>query len=172
VAPPLSGSPGSLNSGTLEPAAAGIVTRGVGYWLTCSGNVAAAYAVVRGLRGLVACRALVRYGASALALTLWPRLNQASYHVLRWPLLALVYTIVLAEFSLYLALRVGVSGLEAAVATPSHRALRATLARAPDYTSWLATARALDASRGAALWQADLLSTRYNWPFVKGARSA
>jgi len=144
------------------------MTRGACYWFTCSGNVVAAYAVIQGLWGLVACRAIVRYGASALALTLWPRLNHASYHVLRWPLLALVYTIVLVEFSLYLALRVAVSGLEAAVATPSHRALRATLSHAPDYASWLATARALDASRGAALWQADLQSTRYNWPFVKG----
>jgi hypothetical protein len=144
------------------------LTRGAGYWLTCSGNVVAAYAVIRGLQGLVACRAIVRYGISALALTLWPRLNRASYHVLRWPLLALVYTIVSAEFAVYLTLRVAVSGLEAAVATPSHRALRTALSRAPDYASWLGTARALDASRGAALWQADLRSTRYNWPFVKG----
>ena len=43
--------------------------------------------------------------------------------------------------------------------------------KADDYAQWLACARALDASRGVALWQADLRSTRYNWPFVRRLRA-
>ena len=57
---------------------------------------------------------------------------------------------------------------EYSVATPRHRELRHALNRAGDYETWLACARALDQSKGVALWQGDLRSTRYNWPFVRG----
>ena len=63
------------------------------------------------------------------------------------------------------------AALELAVASPTHRRLRSALRRADDYAQWFACARALDASRGVALWQADLRSTRYNWPFVRRLRA-
>lgn len=72
------------------------------------------------------------------------------------------------ELILYVALRVFVRALEMAIATPAHRELRRALGRTEDYSTWLECARALDASKGVALWQADLRSTRYNWPFVRG----
>jgi len=104
-------------------------------------------------------------------LTLLPRLNRLSHLVLRWPLLVLVYALVGVELILYFLLRTLVAALELAVASPTHRRLRSALRRADDYAQWLACARALDASRGVALWQADLRSTRYNWPFVRRLRA-
>ena len=86
--------------------------------------------------------------------------------MLRWPLLVLVYALVGVELILYFLLRTLVAALELAVASPTHDGRRVP-ARADDYAQWLACARALDASRGVALWQADLRSTRYNWPFVR-----
>ena len=112
-----------------------------------------------------------RYGLGVFLLTLPPRLNRLSHLVLRWPLLVLVYALVGVELILYFLLRTLVAALELAVASPTHRRLRSALRRADDYAQWLACARALDASRGVALWQADLRSTRYNWPFVRRLRA-
>ena len=112
-----------------------------------------------------------RYGLGVFLLTLLPRLNRLSHLVLRWPLLVLVYALVGVELILYFLLRTLVAALELAVASPTHRRLRSALRRADDYAQWLACARALDASRGVALWQADLSSTRYNWPFVRRLRA-
>ena len=112
-----------------------------------------------------------RYGLGVFLLTLLPRLNRLSHLVLRWPLLVLVYALVGVELILYFLLRTLVAALELAVASPTHRRLRSALRRADDYAQWLACARALDASRGVALWQADLRSTRYNWPFVRRLRA-
>uniref|UniRef100_A0A7S0TAI9 PNPLA domain-containing protein n=1 Tax=Chrysocystis fragilis TaxID=1411660 RepID=A0A7S0TAI9_9STRA len=98
-----------------------------------------------------------------------PRFNRFSYQVMRWPLLALMYSIIGVELIVYVALRVFVRAMEMAVATPAHRELRRALRKAENYETWLECARALDASKGVALWQADLRSTRYNWPFVKDA---
>ena len=83
----------------------------------------------------------------------------------------MVYALVGVELILYFLLRTLVAALELAVASPTHRRLRSALRRADDYAQWLACARALDASRGVALWQADLRSTRYNWPFVRRLRA-
>ena len=112
-----------------------------------------------------------RYGLGVFLLTLLPRLNRLSHLVLRWPLLVLVYALVGVELILYFLLRTLVAALELAVASPTHRRLRSALRRADDYAQWLACARALDASRGVALWQADLRSTRYNWSFVRRLRA-
>lgn len=78
------------------------------------------------------------------------------------------YSIVAVEMILYVMVRLFVRAMETAIATPAHRELRRAMKSAKDYESWLECARALDASKRTALWQADLRSTRYNWPFVKG----
>ncbi|KAJ8613417.1 hypothetical protein CTAYLR_002281, partial [Chrysophaeum taylorii] len=157
--------------------------RGFLYYATTASNSAVAVAVMAALYRVragwlpwtvCACVPHAIYScilsprSRSLAVTMVPRFNRFSYHVMRWPLLALVYSIVGLELVLYVALRVVVRAMEMAIATPAHRELRRALAYAPDYASWLDCARALDASKGVALWQADLRSTRYNWPFVKG----
>jgi len=131
-------------------------------------NCMAGWALTQILYGAVAQS---RYGFGVFLLTLWPRLNRASYLVLRWPLLVLVYALIGVELLIYGVLRMLVAALELAVASPTHRRLRSALRRADDYASWLECARALDVSRGVALWQADLRSTRYNWPFVRRLRA-
>ncbi|KAJ8604499.1 hypothetical protein CTAYLR_000891 [Chrysophaeum taylorii] len=130
-------------------------------------NIAVALAV---MATLLRARAgwLTWFSLFVLALTMVPRLNQLSYNVMRWPLLVAVYLSVVVEMVLYVVLRVFVRMLEMAMETRTHRELRHALGRAEDYESWLSCARALDAWTGVALWQADLRSTRYNWPLVKG----
>jgi len=160
----------SRSSGSLQaqrspspvlPPAPNRAPRGALYALTYYGNLVAGYGLSRVLWACVnGARGRAGYGLATVALTLLPALNRASYHVLRWPLLVAVYALVAAEFALYLVLRLLVWLLEMAIATPTHRELRAALRAAPDYEAWLASAKALDASRGVALWQADLRSTR------------
>mmetsp|Transcript_10251 Transcript_10251/g.35546 ORF Transcript_10251/g.35546 Transcript_10251/m.35546 type:complete len:699 (+) Transcript_10251:52-2148(+) len=136
------------------------------YWLTLAANAAAAVAAIALLRRLSAGAAT--WAAAVVCVSLVPRFARASYHVLRWPLLALVYAWLMVEFGAYVLLRLAVRFMEVVVATPRHRALRAALGQARDYGEWHKGAAALDASKGAALWQADLRSTRYNWPFIQG----
>ena len=136
------------------------------YWLTYFGNYAVVYGVARNLWLAASPRAY--YVASTLGFTMWPRFNRVTYHILRWPILVIVYAFVFAELLCYCALRLFVAFAEFAVATPKHRELRHALRHSKDYETWLACARALDSSKGVAVWQSDLRSTRYNWPFVKG----
>jgi len=116
------------------------------------------------------CRARlgwVSWTLVGVGLTMVPRFNRLSYQVLRWPVLVLCYAVICVELMLYLMLRVFLRAMESAVATPKHRELRRKLKFAPDYDAWREIARSLDESKGSALWQADLRSTRYNWPFVQ-----
>mmetsp|Transcript_12226 Transcript_12226/g.49244 ORF Transcript_12226/g.49244 Transcript_12226/m.49244 type:complete len:755 (+) Transcript_12226:70-2334(+) len=135
------------------------------YYATTASNsgfgVAVAAALYRARAGWLTWTLVV------VGLTMVPRFHRVAYQTMRWPLLALVQAVIGAEFALYVALRVFVRFLETAVATPTHRELRRKLSVASDYAAWQRAARALDASKGAALWQADLRSTRYNWPFVQ-----
>ncbi|KAJ8612702.1 hypothetical protein CTAYLR_008956 [Chrysophaeum taylorii] len=110
----------------------------------------------------------VMWTACGLAVTMVPYYNGISYNVLRWPLLLAVCAIVILELWTYAVLRLFVRAVEMAIEDPTRRELRRTLNRAEDYESWLACARALDATAGIASWQADVESTTYNWPFIKG----
>ena len=96
-------------------------------------NCMAGWALTQILYGAVAQS---RYGFGVFLLTLWPRLNRASYLVLRWPLLVLVYALIGVELLIYGVLRMLVAALELAVASPTHRRLRSALRRAGDYASW------------------------------------
>ncbi|KAH8098536.1 hypothetical protein JL720_1486 [Aureococcus anophagefferens] len=79
---------------------------------------------------------------------MWPRFNRVTYHILRWPILVVVYAFVFVELLFYCALRLFVAFAEFAVATPKHRELRHALRHSKDYETWLACARALDSSKG------------------------
>ncbi|KAJ8601914.1 hypothetical protein CTAYLR_008100 [Chrysophaeum taylorii] len=105
-------------------------------------------------------------GGAVLVFSMVPRFHRVSYSILRWPLLGLIYSLILAELCLYVSLRLLVRFLELAE-TPAHRKLRRALRMASTYDEWLASAKALDASKDAQRWQSDLRSTRYNWPFVR-----
>ncbi|KAH8057752.1 hypothetical protein JL721_9680 [Aureococcus anophagefferens] len=58
---------------------------------------------------------------------MWPRFNRVTYHILRWPILVVVYAFVFVELLFYCALRLFVAFAEFAVATPKHRELRHAL---------------------------------------------
>ena len=81
--------------------------KGPMYWVTSVGNSAVALVATRSLFSA----AFQRGGGLLLTLgfTMWPRFNRITYHILRWPLLLVVYAFVLLELLLYLALRVFVA---------------------------------------------------------------
>ena len=135
------------------------------YYATTLQNAAFALGVVAALKRTRL--GWLSWTLAGLGFTMIPRFNRLSYQVLRWPVLFVTYAVIALELTLYLALRVFLRAMESAVATPKHRELRRKLHMAADYEHWLHSAHKLDASKGSALWQADLRSTRYNWPFVQ-----
>ena len=118
------------------------------YWLTYFGNYAGVYGVARNLWLAASPRAY--YVASTLGFTMWPRFNRVTYHILRWPILVVVYAFVFVELLFYCALRLFVAFAEFAVATPKHRELRHALRATPGTTRPGSPARARSTRRRAS----------------------
>jgi hypothetical protein len=98
------------------------------------------------------------------------RLHRFSGKILRWPILAMTYFLVIVELIVYTAIRLVIRIAELLVATPKHRALRRKMAQAESYKTWYQYAAALDLSQKRDKWQRtvqDQTSSRYNWALIR-----
>eukprot|EP00934_Nitzschia_sp_Nitz4_P009254 Nitzschia sp. Nitz4//scaffold260_size33533//22311//24935//NITZ4_007880-RA/size33533-processed-gene-0.8-mRNA-1//-1//CDS//3329544686//9244//frame0 len=98
------------------------------------------------------------------------RLHSWSGKILRWPILILVYALILMELMVYVVIRLVIRVAEVLVAKPKHRALRRRMAKAQSYESWYNEAYALDVSQKRDIWQrteSNMDSRRYNWALIR-----
>lgn len=114
------------------------------------------------------------FGGMLLVLTLLSivpgRLHSWSGKVLRWPILALTYFLIIVELMVYIVIRIFIRVAEILVATPKHRSQRRKMANAESYETWYQYAAALDISQKRDKWQRttnDSTRFRYNWPLIE-----
>jgi hypothetical protein len=101
------------------------------------------------------------------------RLHSISGKILRWPILALTYFLIIVELVVYVVIRLAIRMAELLFATPKHRALRRKMANAESYEDWYKHAAALDISQKRDKWQRsvnDHTSYRYNWALIRQLR--
>ena len=95
------------------------------------------------------------------------RLHGYSARLLRWPVLGLIYCLVIVELMVYIVIRVVIRLTEYLVAHPKHRKLRRQMAQATSYEEWYTIAQALDKSQHRDRWLTsihdDAISQQYNW---------
>jgi len=95
------------------------------------------------------------------------RLHGYSARLLRWPVLGLIYGLVIVELMVYIVIRLVIRLAEYLVAHPKHRKLRRQMAQATSYEEWYAIAQALDKSQHRDRWLTsihdDAISQQYNW---------
>jgi uncharacterized membrane protein len=97
------------------------------------------------------------------------RLHGWTGRALRFPVLGMVYLLILVELLLYILVRLMIRILEWIFANPKHRQMRIQMARASSYKEWYAIATALDESQGRDRWTRvvnDDTAYRYSWPFI------
>jgi hypothetical protein len=56
--------------------------------------------------------------------------------ILRWPILALTYFLVIVELMVYIVIRLGIRVAEYLIARPKHRKMRCAMAQAKSYQEW------------------------------------
>ncbi|GAA6019369.1 hypothetical protein JCM10207_001274 [Rhodosporidiobolus poonsookiae] len=91
-----------------------------------------------------------------------------AYHVSRWPLLLLIFTIIFLEFICYLVVRQMVNVIEFFSSWRGERGrLRLALRNAKTYEEWKTHALALDAHLGLNDWKRSPSSSYYDAPLVR-----
>eukprot|EP00804_Cyclotella_cryptica_P004643 CCRYP_006955-RA/>CCRYP_006955-RA protein AED:0.07 eAED:0.07 QI:235/0.75/0.6/1/1/1/5/0/892 len=97
------------------------------------------------------------------------RIHGWTGRALRFPVLGMVYALILVELILYIFIRFAIRTLEWIFANPKHRSMRMAMANAKSYEEWYEIATALDKSQGRSRWTEvvnDDTAYRYSWPFV------
>jgi hypothetical protein len=97
------------------------------------------------------------------------RLHGWSARILRWPVLGLVYFLILVELIVYIIIRVGIWVAEYIIARPKHRKLRYQMKLSESYDEWYDYAKQLDHSQKRDKWLEqvdDETSYEYNWGFI------
>ncbi|GAA5927972.1 hypothetical protein JCM3775_002778 [Rhodotorula graminis] len=91
-----------------------------------------------------------------------------AYHISRWPLLLLIFVIIIFEFLSYLAIRQMVNVIEFFAGWRGERGrLRLALRNATTYDEWKTRALALDALLGLNHWKASAPNAYYDAPLVR-----
>mmetsp|Transcript_15091 Transcript_15091/g.50094 ORF Transcript_15091/g.50094 Transcript_15091/m.50094 type:complete len:750 (+) Transcript_15091:876-3125(+) len=88
---------------------------------------------------------------------------QGTSRMLRWPILLLILTNIVADLVGYLAVRCTIKLVEWLLARATSWEAQVPLEPGEGYAEWLAKAEALDASDGRAAWRARLESELYDW---------
>jgi hypothetical protein len=98
------------------------------------------------------------------------RMHGLSAKILRWPILAITYFLVVVELMVYIVIRLGIRVAEYLVARPKHRKMRRAMSQAKSYQEWYKYAAELDQSQNRDRWLRgvdDHTSYRYNWAFIR-----
>ncbi|GAA5832997.1 hypothetical protein JCM3766R1_000390 [Sporobolomyces carnicolor] len=91
-----------------------------------------------------------------------------AYHLSRWPLLGLIFTIIFLEFLAYLVVRQIVNIIEFCSAWRGERGkLRVALRNAKTFDEWKSRALALDAHLGLTHWKQSPPNAYYDAPLVR-----
>jgi hypothetical protein len=96
-------------------------------------------------------------------------LHRISAKILRWPVLGLIYFLIVVELIVYVIIRIGIRVAEYLIAKPKHRKLRQQMADATSYEEWYYIAAQLDKSQKRDKWLKqvhDETSSEYNWGFI------
>ncbi|KAJ1308648.1 hypothetical protein OPQ81_004342 [Rhizoctonia solani] len=97
-----------------------------------------------------------------------PRRRELLYHIVRWPLLGLLFLVIFFEFYAYVWIRQCVNALEWLLAWRGKKGkLRANLRQARTYDEWKAAARVMDEYLGFEAWKQDDEDPYYDWTLVK-----
>ena len=88
---------------------------------------------------------------------------QGTSRMLRWPILLLILTNIVADLVGYLAVRCTIKLVEWLLARATSWEAQVPLEPGEGYAEWLAKAEALDASDGRAAWRERLESELYDW---------
>ncbi|KAG9104474.1 hypothetical protein FRC06_002130 [Ceratobasidium sp. 370] len=100
--------------------------------------------------------------------TLPPRHRELLYHVVRWPLLGLLFLVIFLEFYAYVWIRQCVNALEWLLAWRGKKGkLRANLRQARTYEQWKDAARVMDDYLGFNEWKQEDEDAYYDWTLVK-----
>ncbi|KAG8956859.1 hypothetical protein FRC04_000337 [Tulasnella sp. 424] len=90
------------------------------------------------------------------------------YHILRWPLLALIFSVIYAEFGLYVFIRQCVNMFEWLVAWRGRKGvLRKKLRVAKTYEEWKETAKELDEYLSYNEWKKEPEDPFYDYTLIK-----
>ncbi|KAG9048285.1 hypothetical protein FS837_000348 [Tulasnella sp. UAMH 9824] len=89
------------------------------------------------------------------------------YHILRWPLLALIFSVIYAEFGLYVFIRQCVNMFEWLVGRGKKGVLRRKLRVARTYEEWKETAKELDEYLGYNEWKKEPEDPFYDYNLIK-----
>lgn len=98
------------------------------------------------------------------------KMNYFSGRLLKYPTIAIIYSIVLVELIFYSAIRLFIVFVETAIASPTHRRLRTLMEQQTSYGDWYKVASQLDHSKGLTRWQDDLndfTALHFNWDFLR-----
>ncbi|KAG8766840.1 hypothetical protein FRC12_006623 [Ceratobasidium sp. 428] len=100
--------------------------------------------------------------------TLAPRQRELLYHIVRWPLLGLLFLVIFLEFYAYVWIRQCVNALEWLLAWRGKKGkLRANLRQAGTYEQWKEAARVMDDYLGFNEWKQEDEDAYYDWTLVK-----
>ncbi|QRW01821.1 patatin-like phospholipase protein [Ceratobasidium sp. AG-Ba] len=100
--------------------------------------------------------------------TLPPRHRELLYHIVRWPLLGLLFLVIFLEFYAYVWIRQCVNALEWLLAWRGKKGkLRANLRQARTYEEWKEAARVMDEHLGFNKWKEEDEDPYYDWTLVK-----
>ncbi|KAG8747549.1 hypothetical protein FRC10_000685 [Ceratobasidium sp. 414] len=97
-----------------------------------------------------------------------PRHRELLYHIVRWPLLGLLFLVIFLEFYAYVWIRQCVNALEWLLAWRGKKGrLRANLRQARTYEQWRDAARVMDDYLGFNEWKQEDEDAYYDWTLVK-----
>ncbi|KAG8690629.1 hypothetical protein FRC11_010298, partial [Ceratobasidium sp. 423] len=97
-----------------------------------------------------------------------PRRRELLYHIVRWPLLGLLFLVIFFEFYAYVWIRQCVNALEWLLAWRGKKGkLRANLRQAQTYEEWKEAARVMDEYLGFEGWKQVDEDPYYDWTLVK-----
>ncbi|KAG8678183.1 hypothetical protein FRC08_017996, partial [Ceratobasidium sp. 394] len=97
-----------------------------------------------------------------------PRHRELLYHIVRWPLLGLLFLVIFLEFYAYVWIRQCVNALEWLLAWRGKKGkLRANLRQARTYEQWKDAARVMDDYLGFNEWKQEDEDAYYDWTLVK-----
>ncbi|CAE6523164.1 unnamed protein product [Rhizoctonia solani] len=98
-----------------------------------------------------------------------PRRRELLYHIVRWPLLGLLFLVIFFEFYAYVWIRQCVNALEwlLALGRGKKGKLRANLRQARTYEEWKEAARVMDEYLGFEEWKQVDEDPYYDWTLVK-----
>ncbi|KAG9028431.1 hypothetical protein FRB95_006509 [Tulasnella sp. JGI-2019a] len=96
-----------------------------------------------------------------------PKKQGFSYHIVRWPLLGLIFTFIFVEFYIYVVIRQCVNTFEWFVGRGKKGRLRANLRGATTYTEWKEAAKALDEYMDYDTWRTEPEDPYYDYTLVQ-----